>query len=106
MAQGRPRSVFERGFFRPVSAIADFSGQKRGAHWGALVFLLSGLCRKGFDHSIVASAALNVALGRMAADVDRALTEIVAAQGSMDAQAARAYVAGLTKSGRYQRDVY
>lgn len=43
---------------------------------------------------------------RMAADVDRALSDIVAAQGGMDAQAARAYLAGLTKSGRYQRDVY
>lgn len=43
---------------------------------------------------------------RMAADVDRALAEIVAAEGGMDENAARDYVRGLAKSGRYQRDVY
>jgi sulfite reductase (NADPH) flavoprotein alpha-component len=43
---------------------------------------------------------------RMAADVDRALHDIVAAQGGLDAAAAKAYVAALAKSGRYQRDVY
>lgn len=43
---------------------------------------------------------------RMAADVDRALTEIIGGQGGMDEQAARSHVAALAKSGRYQRDIY
>ncbi len=42
----------------------------------------------------------------MAADVDRALTEIIAEQGGMDLQAARSHVAALAKSSRYQRDIY
>ena len=43
---------------------------------------------------------------RMAADVDHALRHIVAHQGKMTPEEAKAYVAGLSKSGRYQRDVY
>ena len=43
---------------------------------------------------------------RMARDVDVALAHIVAKQGGMDISAAKAYLAGLTREGRYQRDVY
>jgi sulfite reductase (NADPH) flavoprotein alpha-component len=43
---------------------------------------------------------------RMATDVDNALREIVAEQGGMSPEAAKAYVADLTKAKRYQRDVY
>lgn len=43
---------------------------------------------------------------RMARDVHAALTAIVAKEGSMDAAAAKAYMAGLARDGRYQRDVY
>jgi sulfite reductase (NADPH) flavoprotein alpha-component len=43
---------------------------------------------------------------RMASDVDAALKQIVAEQGRMNAEDAKAYVLALTKSGRYQRDVY
>jgi len=43
---------------------------------------------------------------RMASDVDRALHEVVASQGGLDAAAAKAYVANLSKTNRYQRDVY
>ncbi|HXE54104.1 MAG TPA: sulfite reductase subunit alpha [Tepidisphaeraceae bacterium] len=43
---------------------------------------------------------------RMAADVDHALKEIVAEQGRMSPEQAKAYVSELAKSGRYQRDVY
>jgi sulfite reductase (NADPH) flavoprotein alpha-component len=43
---------------------------------------------------------------RMANDVDNALKQIVAEQGGMSAEDAAAYVADLTKSNRYQRDVY
>jgi sulfite reductase (NADPH) flavoprotein alpha-component len=43
---------------------------------------------------------------RMAVDVDRALRSIVASHGERDAESARAYIAGLTTSGRYLRDVY
>ena len=43
---------------------------------------------------------------RMAADVDRALREVVRAHGSMDEQAASAYVSRLSAEGRYRRDVY
>ena len=43
---------------------------------------------------------------RMAKDVDAALQEVVAEQGGMDADAAKAYVKDLTKQKRYQRDVY
>jgi sulfite reductase (NADPH) flavoprotein alpha-component len=43
---------------------------------------------------------------RMARDVDVALTHIIAKQGGMDISAAKAYLSGLTRDGRYQRDVY
>ncbi|WP_420862493.1 diflavin oxidoreductase [Algirhabdus cladophorae] len=43
---------------------------------------------------------------RMAADVDQTICEVVAEFGGMDADAAKQYVAGLGKAGRYQRDVY
>ena len=43
---------------------------------------------------------------RMAKDVDAALREVVAEQGGMDADAAKAYVKDLTRQKRYQRDVY
>jgi sulfite reductase (NADPH) flavoprotein alpha-component len=43
---------------------------------------------------------------RMAHDVDLALKVIVEQEGGMSPEQAKAYVADLTKSGRYQRDVY
>lgn len=43
---------------------------------------------------------------RMAADVDRALHDIVASKRSCDAAAAKAYIAALKAAGRYQADVY
>lgn len=43
---------------------------------------------------------------RMAADVDQALKQIVAVHGKMSADQAKAYVAEMSKAGRYQRDVY
>src|SRR5205823_4945870 len=43
---------------------------------------------------------------RMAADVDRALREVVRRHGRMSDDSAAAYVASLTSSGRYRRDVY
>jgi sulfite reductase (NADPH) flavoprotein alpha-component len=43
---------------------------------------------------------------RMASDVDRALHQVVVDHGGLSAQDAKAYVANLTKTGRYQRDVY
>ena len=43
---------------------------------------------------------------RMASDVDRMLKEIVAEQGKMDTNAAKAYVDELAKDKRYVRDVY
>ena len=43
---------------------------------------------------------------RMAADVDRALREVVASEGGMSAEAAGEYVARLSAAGRYGRDVY
>ena len=43
---------------------------------------------------------------RMAADVDAALKQIVAEQGRMSEEQAAAYVAEMTKTRRYQRDVY
>lgn len=43
---------------------------------------------------------------RMAKDVDEALRAIVAAEGRMTPDAARAHVARLAADGRYQRDVY
>jgi sulfite reductase (NADPH) flavoprotein alpha-component len=43
---------------------------------------------------------------RMAGDVDLALQRIAATEGGMDAPAAKRYLAGLARDGRYQRDVY
>jgi sulfite reductase (NADPH) flavoprotein alpha-component len=43
---------------------------------------------------------------RMAADVDRALRQVVATQGGMTDDAARTYVADLAAAGRYRKDVY
>lgn len=43
---------------------------------------------------------------RMAADVDRALIQIVTEQGAMDSAAAKKYVGDMAKSKRYSRDVY
>ena len=43
---------------------------------------------------------------RMAADVDATLRAIVAEQGRMSGADAEAYVAEMTRTGRYQRDVY
>ena len=43
---------------------------------------------------------------RMAADVDRALREVVKAHGGRDDGGAKAYLAALASSGRYARDVY
>jgi sulfite reductase (NADPH) flavoprotein alpha-component len=42
----------------------------------------------------------------MAADVDRALREVIRSQGAMSEESAAAYVAKLTSNGRYRRDVY
>lgn len=44
--------------------------------------------------------------GRMAADVDRTLREIVAEHGGLSPEDADGYVDALTGTGRYQRDVY
>jgi len=43
---------------------------------------------------------------RMAADVDKALHDIVAEHGKMTPDASHEYVERLSKSGRYRRDVY
>jgi sulfite reductase (NADPH) flavoprotein alpha-component len=43
---------------------------------------------------------------RMAADVDRALREVIRVQGATTEDAAKAYVARLSTEGRYRRDVY
>jgi sulfite reductase (NADPH) flavoprotein alpha-component len=43
---------------------------------------------------------------RMAADVDKALRHIIAEVGGLSADKTDNYVAELTRSGRYQRDVY
>lgn len=43
---------------------------------------------------------------RMAADVDAAIHRVVATHGGMDETAAKAYVEGLRRAKRYQRDVY
>jgi len=43
---------------------------------------------------------------RMANDVDKALHHVVSTQGGLSFQDAKEYVAGMAKSGRYQRDVY
>ncbi len=43
---------------------------------------------------------------RMAADVEKAIVAVAQAHGGMDEAAAKAHVAELKKSGRYQADVY
>ena len=43
---------------------------------------------------------------RMASDVEKAMVHVAATQGGMDEAAAKAFVADLKKSGRYQADVY
>ena len=43
---------------------------------------------------------------RMAADVDKALRRIVTEFGGKSQEETDRYIAELTKSGRYQRDVY
>ena len=43
---------------------------------------------------------------RMAADVDKALRQVIAEHGGMSAADADKYVANLVRAGRYQRDVY
>lgn len=43
---------------------------------------------------------------RMAADVDRALHDVVATHGAMSQEAAKEYVQALRAAGRYVRDVY
>jgi sulfite reductase (NADPH) flavoprotein alpha-component len=43
---------------------------------------------------------------RMARDVDRGLAYIVAKESRMEPAAAKAYLARLSREGRYQRDVY
>jgi sulfite reductase (NADPH) flavoprotein alpha-component len=43
---------------------------------------------------------------RMARDVDTALTFLVSKHGRMEWAAAKSYLAGLAREGRYQRDVY
>jgi sulfite reductase (NADPH) flavoprotein alpha-component len=43
---------------------------------------------------------------RMASDVERALTDIIAHHGNRDEAAAKAFIKELRKSGRYQADVY
>ena len=55
---------------------------------------------------VSAVAARFLAAIRMALDVDQTLHAVVTAQGSMTADAARDYVKQMTKSTRYQRDVY
>ena len=43
---------------------------------------------------------------RMAADVEKALAEIVSKEGGQDEASAKSFIAALKKSGRYQADVY
>ena len=43
---------------------------------------------------------------RMASDVEKALTEIVAKEGGHDEATAKSFIASLKKTGRYQADVY
>jgi sulfite reductase (NADPH) flavoprotein alpha-component len=43
---------------------------------------------------------------RMARDVEQALCDIASEHGGLDGEAAKSFVAGLKKSGRYQADVY
>ena len=43
---------------------------------------------------------------RMASDVEKTLTEIVAKEGGQDEAAAKSFIAAMKKNGRYQADVY
>jgi sulfite reductase (NADPH) flavoprotein alpha-component len=43
---------------------------------------------------------------RMAGDVERALTDIIAKHGDQSESAAKAYIVSMKKTGRYQTDVY
>lgn len=43
---------------------------------------------------------------RMASDVDKALRQVIAAEGKLTAAEADKYVADMVRAGRYQRDVY
>src|SRR5262249_21989873 len=43
---------------------------------------------------------------RMARDVEQGLGYIIAKEGRLDAAAAKAYLARLSREGRYQKDVY
>ena len=43
---------------------------------------------------------------RMAVDVERALLDIIVEQGEMSLDDAKAYLAAMTKTQRYVRDVY
>jgi sulfite reductase (NADPH) flavoprotein alpha-component len=43
---------------------------------------------------------------RMASDVDKALRQVIAAEGKLGAAEADRYVAEMVRAGRYQRDVY
>ena len=43
---------------------------------------------------------------RMASDVEKTLTEIVAEEGGQDEAAAKSFIAAMKKNGRYQADVY
>jgi len=43
---------------------------------------------------------------RMASDVDKALRQVIAAEGKMTAAEADKYVSDMVRAGRYQRDVY
>jgi sulfite reductase (NADPH) flavoprotein alpha-component len=43
---------------------------------------------------------------RMAADVEKALIDIIAEQGGHDLSQAKAFIQDLRKAGRYQTDVY
>jgi sulfite reductase (NADPH) flavoprotein alpha-component len=42
----------------------------------------------------------------MAADVEKALLEIISSEGKMDAAAAKTYLKKLAATSRYVRDVY
>jgi sulfite reductase (NADPH) flavoprotein alpha-component len=42
----------------------------------------------------------------MSKDVEKALLEVIAEQGAMDATAAAKYLEQCKKEGRYQKDVY
>jgi sulfite reductase (NADPH) flavoprotein alpha-component len=43
---------------------------------------------------------------RMASDVEKALRQVIALAGGLSAEQVDAYISNLSRSGRYQRDVY